>query len=373
MDFDRYRKEFTITQTHVFLNHAANAPESNSVIAKINQYLNDARYGNAKEHQWIQYVDQLRGTVAQFIGADFSEIAFTANVSQGAALVANGLIWQENDNIIVPDNQFPANIYPWKNLLKKGVQVRRPVLSRNENYLAELERCVDRRTKLLALSLVEYDDGFRYDLEKISAFCSSQNVLLFLDAVQALGALKVDVGNNNVDFMATSGHKWLMGPLGQGFLYIKQKHIENLNNVFSGWLSVVEPWQFHNHNQAEHKSAKRFEGGSYNLAGIAGLGAALEMILNVGIEEIESRVLGLSQYLIDRLIERDYIVCSNLNKTNRSGITAFKHPRLECDLVYEALKKSSVIVSKRNGRIRVSPHFYNNEDDIDRLISALPM
>ena len=320
MDLTHYRSHFMITRSHVFLNHAANSPKCDLMQTKVNDYLNDAGYGTVYEHKWISYMDTVRQLAASLIHADIEEIAFARNVSFGAMLIANGIKWNKEDNIVVPGNQFPANIYPWLNLDRKEVSVRMPVLPRNENAYETLFKSIDKNTRLVAISFVEYDDGFKYDLARISEYCHDKNIMLFVDAVQGLGALSLDVKKTNIDFMVTSGHKWLLGPVGQGFFYIRKDRIYELNNLAKGWLSVIEPWNFEDFGQPSHDSAKRFEGSTPNLMGIAALGAALEMILDVGIQHIEFQIKSLGSYLAESLGDLGYRIVSNLNKDMRSGI-----------------------------------------------------
>jgi len=372
MDLTTFRKEFPITKTHCFFNHAAVSPESNSTILKVTEYLTDAQYGDTREKKWIDYIEVVRKYAANLINASVDEIAFVNNVSTGAMLVGNGLKWVNDDNIIVPANQFPANVYPWLNLRNKGLIVKTPVLPRDESAYDTLFSHVDSNTRLIAISFVEYDDGFRYDLRRIGEFCRDRNIYLFVDAVQGLGAMELDVLESLVDFLAVSGHKWLLGPVGQGFLYVRQQLFSQLYISSISWLSVDNPWDFHNYEQPLKETARVFEGGTPNLMGIAALGAALELLSRAGMSSVQKRIFALSNYLSDNLLQKGYRIVTNLEPGCRSGITAFEHEHYATEDVYKALTENQIIVSQRNGRIRVSPHFYNTEEEIDKLIEVLP-
>lgn len=222
-NFAKFRSEFEICQRFVFLNHAAESPTHNRLITRVQEYLIDTTSGNLHENRWLEYMESVRNSAATLIRADPDNIAFVNNVTMGASIVANGIEFKNGDNIIVPANQFPANVYPWLNLRKRGVEVRTIELPRNDSCYDILFEAMDNNTRLLAISFVEYNDGFRHNIKLVSDHCRERGVLLFVDAVQGLGAIQFSVQDVPVDFLAVSGHKWLLGPTGQGFLYIDGK------------------------------------------------------------------------------------------------------------------------------------------------------
>ena len=368
----RYRKEFSALDSYVFLNHAANSPDSRRLRIKVNEYLDDTAFGNMREQRWFDYAESTRARLASFIGAEPHEITYVQNVSLAAGLIANGIEWQSGDAIVTTSNQFPSNIYPWVNLRKKGVEVRLVELARNENCYDTLFDQVDGNTRLLSLCFVEYNDGFRHDLRRVGEFCRERDILFFVDGAQGVGALPFDVAHNNIDFMATTGVKWLLGPCGLGFLYLRKQLLESLYVNSLGWLSVTKPYEFQRLDQEYSPSADRFEGGGSNLFGIAGLGASIELLLEVGIEDIEAQILDTNEYAARELSEKGYIIRSNLDNPFRSGILSFHHPKFSATALYEMLRSANICVSERNGAIRISPHFYNTKDDIDALVEALP-
>ncbi len=371
MDLDAVRVLFPVTRDRIFMNHAAESPKSTLSIEAVKRYLKDSVYGDLYEEGWISHKEKVRGIAAELIHAQPDEIAFVDNVSSGAMLVAQGLTWRPGDNLVTNANQFPANVFPWLNLRRKQVDVRTPILPRSQQAYSTLFSAVDQRTRLIALSFVEYDNGFRYDLQRIGEFCRTRNILFFVDAVQGLGAMPVDVQADGISFLATSGHKWLLGPSGQGFLYIQRSLMDRLAVLPLSWLSFESPFEFGNYERPMLSSAARFEGGTSNLMGIAALGAGLELILQIGVTEISQRILHLTALLIEGLARRNFTIDSCRAPANRSGIVAFRHPDVPTEYWRARLSENRVIVSLRNNHIRLSPHFYNSETEVGHLLSIL--
>lgn len=372
MDVTEYRHQFPITKNYIYFNHAAVAPANLWAQTRLEEYLKDARLGTVAEQKWFDRIEQVRSSAAQLLGAQATEITFVPNTSTGAALIANGVQWPELTNIIVPGNQFPANVYPWLNLKHQGIDVRMIRLPHNDSWLDAIQAAVDSKTRLIALSWVEFADGFRYDMGRLGEFCRQNRILLFVDAIQGLGGMHFDVRETPVDFLAVSGHKWLLGPLGLGFMYIQENHIDDLYVTTQSWRSVTEPWDFYNYQQPFQSGARRFEGGTPNLSGILWLGASLDLILEPGLQAIEDRILTLTAALINGLKRKNYQITSCLDKKYRSGIVSFKHPDLLSKELVAALALKNIILSERDGNLRASPHFYNTEAEIEALLTALP-
>lgn len=366
--FENYRRDFPVCDRFAYLNHAALAPMSRRVTDVLTSYLKERQYGTLQEQKWFDKVQQVRGQAAKLIGADIAEIAFCSNVTTGASWIAHGLDWQKGDEIIVPINQFPANVYPWTNLRQKGVKIITPKIPRNDSAAETVLRHVNSRTRLVALSFVEYDDGFVQPIKTIADQLADHASYLFVDAVQGLGAVPLNVHQLAIDFLATSGHKWLLGPIGQGFLYIREQLLSSLLTTSLGWLSVKTPFDFQDYDQPFLTSAQKWEGGSLNLIGITALGESLQVLLEVGIDAIYSQIKNLNDLLVAQVLSLGYHVHTNMESFFRSGIISLSHPRIETMKIYNACVDGGIAISERNGRIRVSPHFYNNEQDIDRLV-----
>ncbi|MBD3376601.1 aminotransferase class V-fold PLP-dependent enzyme [candidate division KSB1 bacterium] len=368
---ESYRSLFPITRSHTYLNHAAIAPLCESMSSTIDEYQHDMQAGELSVHKWIDNCDHVRKSAAQLINALPQHIAFVTNVSTAAMMVAQGITIRNDEHLVVPRNQFPANIYPWTNLKAKNIPVKTPVIPHDASAYDCLDDELNEKTKLLAISFVEYDDGFKWDLHKVGEICRRKNILLFVDAVQGAGALLIDVQKTPVDFMAVSGHKWLMGPTGQGFLYIHPNAYEELYPISLGWLSVEIPFDFDNLHQSLRPGAAALEGGSLNLLGIAILGTALDLLHKVGLRKIETQILKLTRHLRVQLYEKNYQIVGHNDSEALSGITSFYHANIATHELYEKLTAERIVVSLRKEAIRVSPHFYNTLNDIDDVIQIL--
>jgi selenocysteine lyase/cysteine desulfurase len=374
MSLTEYRHLFPVTEEYAYLNHAAVAPYSVPVARAMDDFVvRRHRRGGLDFQEWEDRLDKVRGLVAQLIDAAPEEIAFISNTSHGLNIVASGIDWQEGDNLIGAETEFPANVYPWLNLQRMGVKVRLAPARDNRILIEDIAALMDERTRLVALSFVEFATGFRNDLRAIGQLCRERGIYFCVDGIQGLGALDLKVTQSPVDFLAAGGPKWLMGPIGAGFFYCRQALIEKLIPSRVGWWGVVERDDFFCYDSPLREDARRFEEGSLNFLGIHGLGASLELLLEVGIPQIEEQVLGLTDYLIAGLQERGYNVTTPIaSLQERSGIVCFNHPHHALDDLGQRLSKARVVISERGQVIRVSPHFYNDETDIDQLLSALP-
>lgn len=370
-EIDRYRREFPIVPEYAYLNHAANAPESKRVERQIQAHLRDCEFGDLREQPWHDYAERTRQHLARLLHAQPEEITFVQSVTAAAALVTQAVLLRPGENVVTPVNQFPANIYPWLNLQRMGVETRLVELPRDGSMDA-IRKAIDTRTRLVSLCFVEYDDGWRHDLKKMGRLCREHGVLFFVDGTQGVGALALDARAIGADFIAVNGVKWLMGPWGQGMLFVRKDILPTLHTPTLGWLSVENPAAFTDLTQPYKESARRFEGGCQNLLGIAGLGASVEMLLEVGIPQIQERVLWLTAYAASLIQEKEYQIVTKMVDGHRSGILSFRHPRFEAKAVYEELLRHKVVTCERNGLVRISPHFYNNKEDIERLVAALP-
>jgi cysteine desulfurase/selenocysteine lyase len=374
MSLTEYRHLFPITEEYAYMNHAAVAPYSAPVTKAMDDFIaNRHRRGGLDGQKWEDRIEKVRGLVAQLIDADPQEIAFTISTSHGLNIVASGIDWRAGDNLIGAETEFTANVYPWLNLQRLGVEVRFAPARNNRILVEDIAALMDDRTRLVALSFVEFGTGFRNDLKAIGQLCRERGIYFCVDGIQGLGALDLKVTQSPIDFLAAGGPKWLMGPIGAGFLYCRWALIQKLIPARVGWWGVVDRDDYFRYDSPLRDDARRFEEGSLNFLGIHGLGASLELLLEVGIRRIEERVLGLTDYLIAGLQERDYHITTPIaSLQERSGIVCFNHSHHALDDLAQRLSEAKVIVSKRGQVIRVSPHFYNDETDIDRLLAVLP-
>jgi len=371
---EEIRKLFPVTQNYVYLNHAAVAPLPLPVYERMEQYARELlEHGLVHYRERAAAVEHARQLAAQFINARSHEIGFAPNTSSGLGFIANGIDWQAGDNVVTADCEFPANLHPWLRLKREcGVEVR---MARERDGRLETEEIlslIDERTRVVALSFVEFASGFRNDLRTIGHYCRERGVLFVVDAIQGLGALALDVERDAVDALSADAHKFLLGPDGCALFYISERAIERVRPTLVGWTSVREPYDFNNYEQEYALGAKRFEPGALNTAGVVGLGAAIELFLQVGVEKIENYLLELGDYLCERLEERGYRVVSSRREEEKSAVICCRHEQHSASDLHHKLNEQRIITTPRLNRLRISPHFYNTREEIDRLIEALP-
>lgn len=374
MDYNHlasYRCEFPITRQYSYLDHAGVAPVSLRVKTAIGQFLKESTEGAAFHYPaWAQRVADIRRTSAKLVAADPDELAFVKSTSHGLSIVAEGLDWRPGDNLLVYEKEFPSNLYPWLNLRRKGVEVRYLPSRDNKVHISDIERLADPRTRLLAISSVQFTTGFRADLSAIGAFCRSKDVLFCVDAIQSLGVIPMDVRAFRIDFLSADAHKWLLGPEGIGLFFCRKGLAERLNPPLVGWKSVQNEFAFEQPDLCLKTNAQRFEEGSMNLLGIFGLGAALDLLFEIGIANIKDCVLDLGDLVILEAERRGYCVLTPKTREERGGNITF-NGAFDPARTRDALREKGFMVNVRAGGLRVSPHFYNTREDILGLFVSL--
>ncbi len=372
--FERIRKEeFIILDNYIYLNHAAISAMPKRSFDNFELYAKKNREQAALAVDFnVEILEQVRSKIARFINAKNLEIAFTKNTTSGLILAANSIDLKEGDNIILVQNEFPANIYPWTAKKDEGIEIRFAPEKNNRVDVNDIIALCDERTKIISISLVEFHNGFRNDIKALSKFTRDKGIYLCVDGIQGLGVINFDVKEIPVDFLSTGTQKWLLGPEGLGFLYINEKILDNLKVPNPGWLRREDFFNFQNINQKLINEAKKFEEGALNFSAIFLFNGSIDLFLEVGIDNIEKRIMELTDFLIDGLKKKNYQIVSPIENYNeRSGIISFKKDGVDIEKLYEHLIDKKIICSLRNGNIRISPHFYNNFDDIKFLLNNL--
>jgi len=363
------RRKFPIVKEKVFLNHAGVSPLSKPVLDAIQRSLKEFSLSGSTSFD----LDEGRKLLATLINAEPREIALTPNTSTGLNIAANSLEYPPGASVVVTDLGYPSVVYPWLKR-KMGVKVKHVESVHGKILLEDLENAVDDKTAVVAISHVEYANGFRHNLKSIAQIAHEHGAYLIVDGIQSLGAIELDVRRDEIDFLATSCYKWLLGPVGSGFLYMRKELIGKLEPPFIGWAGMkpevfetTELWNNKELNLSE--TASRFEVGQPSIISYAGAAAALRMILDVGIKTIERRVLNLTSHLIEILKDLGLELQTPEEKECRSGIVNFKvdDPRK----IVSQMRARNVIVSARANGIRVSPHFYNTKDEIANFVQNL--
>jgi cysteine desulfurase / selenocysteine lyase len=373
MDWDALRQEFAITRNYNYQNHAGVGPLHRRVAQAIREYADEVEAtANLGPGLYVR-AEHIRQRMAELLNANADEVTFIKNTCEGLSFVANGLNWSTGDNIVTTNAEFPSNVYPWQALQARGVKVRMVLEEDGRVPLERLMQAVDNRTRVLTISSVQYASGFRTDLAALGEFCQSKGVFFCVDAIQSLGVFPLDVKAMNIDFLACDAHKWLCGPEGCGVFYVRKEIQGYLRPTCIGWASMKDMWKFHPYHFEYHDSAKRYDAGSYNLPGIYGVGAAIDWVLEVGLENLAQRVLALTDRLVAGVRAKGYRVVSSRERGEASGIVAFISDVHDMEAIQRHLKtEHRIVIALRRKRLRASPHAYNTEREIDQLIDALP-
>jgi selenocysteine lyase/cysteine desulfurase len=372
---DELRALFPVTQHAIYLNHAAVAPPPTPTIQAVESQLRDvSQNGSLNYRSWLKVKEETRQLMASSLGARPEQVAFMRNTSDGLSTVANGLNWRPGDNLVTFRNEFPSNVYPWIRLRNAlGLELRFCEERDGRIDLEELIRLIDNKTRVVAISHIQYASGFRLDLERLGRAARKHDALLVVDIIQSLGVRPLNVEAELIDVAAAAGHKWLLTPEGIGVLYLSDRARERIEPSLVGWTSVPHPGDYNNFDQGWNKGALAWETGTAPTALFYGLKSSLTLIREVGIERIAAYLGELTDYLCRELEGSSYEVVSSRRDTERSQIVCIRHRAgIDPMSLYTHLRHQAIITAPRGGRLRISPHFYNTRDEIDHLIKALP-
>jgi selenocysteine lyase/cysteine desulfurase len=373
-------EQFPVLGKWNFLNHAGVSPMPHAVAETVRKAVAQCESNAYLGADWFAEIAEVKDEAARLINADRGDIALVKNTSEAVSIVAQGLDWQPGDRVVTANIEYPANVYPWMEAARKfGVELvmvpeetdrngRRQVFI--EKIIAELEKS---RTRLLTLSHVEFASGQRHDITALGRLCRERGILFFVDGIQSLGALPVDVKSMHIDFLGACGHKWMMGPLGAGLFYIRRELHDRVRPIVVGASSVINELDYGNYDFTLKPDARRYESGTPNLLGFLGFGAALRLLQSVGISAIADRLKSLTDRLIEGLELKGYQIISPRDAGAWSGMVCFTSPSHDHEALSAMLRKDHHIeIAVRERRLRASPHFYNTETQIDQLLAALP-
>ena len=369
------RRQFPALDTYTYLNSAAVSPIPRAAVEAVNSQLNDvANHGSEHYNDWIETKGRARTLLASMMSVRGEQVAFMRNTSDGFAAVANGIEWKPGDNIVSFEGEFPSNFYPWRMARDRfGVELRLCPERNGRIDLDEFIGMIDSNTRLVAISAVQFASGFQADLERIGRAARNVDALLAVDIIQALGAKGFDLPAQHVDIASGASHKWLCAPEGCGFLFVSDRAREMLEPAFVGWISVETPWDFADREQPFKPNALAYESGTGASSLFYGLEQSLKLLTETGLEKIDAYLLQLTDQLCESLVGNNYDIVSSRAPGERSAIVCVQHKGgMHCNEIAKRLQEQNIIVSPRGDRLRISPHFYNNSEDIDRLIEALP-
>jgi len=374
LDWNNVGQAFPIKQRRAYLNNASIGALSLPVVAAVNRFMEDVRDNGRNAYpDWCRYAEEtIKARIGRLIGAQRDEIAYIKNTTEGLVNVANGFPWRDGDNLILPDIEYPSNVYCWMKLAARGVTIRW-VKNRNGRILVDdIRELIDDRTRLVSLSAVQFSNGFRQDLEATSNLCHERGVYLNLDAIQWAGALSLDVEKLGIHFLSVGGHKWMLAPIGTGFFYCRKSVLDLLDPPSVGYHSVDSTEDHMDYVLEYRASAARFEEALANFTGIWGLDAAVRTQLALTPARIESHILSLTDHASQALQRKGYQIVSSRAPGEASGNLSFKHPDHDAEELSRRLRDAGVDLAVRGGNLRISPSYYNDFDEIDRLCEALP-
>lgn len=372
MDITEVRKLFPhLSNGFVYLNHASTGPVSTLVKDRVNSLMKEKSENKIDDYEeFLKTVEGSKEILSEMINSQPERIAFTDNTSNGLNHLAQSINWKPGERILLNDSEFPANVYPFLNLKNKGVEID---FVRSESGFVSADDIIHEikdQTKLISVSFVQFLTGYRIELEKIGKICKERNIIFSVDAIQGLGAFRLDVQKCNIDFLSCGTQKWLLGFQGLAFIFISRSLQEKINPVFAGWLSVDNAWDLLNYTFNFKKSANIFQTGTLNQVGIYGFFESLKLFKGFGFQSVEKSILNNTNYLSLSLKEIGIsTVLSEVSEENLSGIVTFKieNPKQ----MQKEFEKKKITFSEREGFVRLAPHFYNTKDDINILLAEL--
>ncbi len=365
------KKEFPLDSSIIYLNHAAVAPWPSRTQNAVKQFADENTYYGATNYlDWLKVEDNLKQQLRALINAPSKDdIALLKNTSEALSFVAAGLEWHPGENIVISNQEFPSNKIVWQQLKQQGVELREVDLTNASSPEDALINAMDKNTRLLSISSVQYASGLRMDLHRLGETCKQRKILFCVDAIQSIGALQFDVQAIQADFVMADTHKWMLGPEGIALFYCRAELREQLKLTEYGWHMVEE---MHNFDQEEWQvasSARRFECGSPNMLGIHAVNSSISLLLAAGLADIEASILARSQFAIECINDADNLeLISSSDPLRLSGIVTFRSRIVESPTLYQTLMKKKVICANRGGGIRFSPHFYSTNELINEAV-----
>lgn len=368
---DDIRKQYPITQHDIYLNHAATAPVSSATIERMCEVAKQMQRPLSEHfYPWLGIVEDTRRRLAELINCHPTEITFFQNTSSALSAVALAIPWKAGDKVLAPFDEFPSNIYVWQNLKNKGVDFEFFHCERDVPVIETLKKINLTNVRLISISAVSYLTGRLYELKQIADFCHENNIYICFDAIQAIGTTPFDVQAIGADFVASGSQKWLLGSVGAGFVYIKNDLLDKLLVPFVGWTSVKYPEDFSIKELDFSVDATRFEPGLPNILPIAALNQSLRDLSVIGWETIFQNIKNNSAYLTKALVAHGIKTMAPENQ--QAGIVSFEVPtKLNIANFGAYCSKYKIHLTQRENYLRISPHFYNTQQELDILLNGL--
>ncbi len=372
---EHIRQLFPVLEKTTYLNCAAVGPVPTVAIDAVVSQLRDVSlHGSTNYPEWVETKNRARGLIAQMLGVTDDQIAFMRNTSDGFATIANGLEWTEGDNIVTFEHEFPANFYAWRRIRDKyGVELRLCPERDGRIDIDEFIGLINENTRVVAISAVQFSTGFRADLSRIGKTARQVDALFCVDIIQGFGTITLDLPALFVDIASGASHKWLLSPEGCGILYLSERARALVEPTLVGWISVDDPWDFSDYEQNYKPNALAWESGTGASSLFYGLEQSLKIINDVGVENIENYLEELTNFLCEVIPTERYRIVSSRLAGEKSQIVCIKsNDGLRPQEIFKYLEARSIVVSARGDKLRISPHFFNNREDLESLVENLP-
>jgi selenocysteine lyase/cysteine desulfurase len=367
-------QEFRLSPGLIHLNHAAVSPWPLRTSLAVQAFAEEnMRDGSMHYSAWLKAEDELRSMAAELLNAPSKEdIALLKNTSEALSVVAYGLPWEKGDNIVTTDQEFPSNRIVWQSLSEMGVALREACVSGPDSPEDSLFKLVDDRTRLITVSSVQFSSGLRLDLDRIGRFCREHSICFCVDAIQSLGALRMDVQKIGADFVMADGHKWMLGPEGLAIFYCSARMRENLKLNQFGWHMTEDPMDFDKKQWRVAGSARRFECGSPNMLGIHALRASISLLLETGMEVVERELIARTKFIMEKVRSVPELQIITPSEDGRyGGIVTLFHRDRDNKSLYDCLISHNILCALRGGGIRLSPHFYTPFEQIATVLDLI--
>jgi cysteine desulfurase / selenocysteine lyase len=369
------RRLFPAAEKYTYLNSAAVSPMPSTAVEAVRSQLEDVSLNGSMNYlKWVATKNRARALIAGMLKVEPETVAFMRNTSDGFAAVASGISWKTGENIVSFTNEFPANFYAWRHVRDRhGVELRMAPERDGRIGLDELISLIDSNTRLVAISAVQYASGFTADLERIAKAAHAVDALLAVDIIQALGARGYDLPALGVDIASGASHKWMCAPEGCGIFYVSEQARNRVDPTFVGWISVDTPWDFEDREQPFRPNALAWESGTGCSSLFYGLEQSAKLLSDTGLDRIQNYLEELTDFLCELIDGKNYEILSSRTPGEKSAIVCVRHLDGLCSSdIASSLERQNIVVSPRGDRLRISPHFYNNREDIERLVAALP-
>jgi selenocysteine lyase/cysteine desulfurase len=369
-------EQFPITRRLAYLDNGTFGPLPRACVEAVAACLRGLSDGTRLPVPWAAETERVRGLAARLIGVHADDVAFVKSSAEGMGLVALGLDWRPGDEVVVYEDEFPAGVLPWLNLAHLGVRVRFVHdRGRHRFEASDVEELVGERTRVVCLGLVNFDNGLRTPVERVAAVCRTHGAWLLVDATQAAGVLQVEAAALGCHLLVAHGYKFLLSGHGTAICYVHPELRDALRVPEPGWKTRLNDGARDDTDYADVRfveDARRFEPSIPNLASIAGMGASIQLLLDLGPAEVERRAVGLTAAAAEGVAGRGYRVVSSRLPAERSSIISVERDGVDPDVLEAVLREAGVVAAVRGGRLRLSLHGYNDESDVERLLAALP-